>query len=70
MEAELAEKTEELYKEKTMSLRAENEGYSLMNTTSSFGEDTSSFREELSLAQRLNLQVIKLQFLRVCLQNE
>lgn len=53
-----------------MSLRAENEGYSLMNTASSFGEDTSSFREELSLAQRLNLQVIQLQFLRVCLQNE
>lgn len=57
LEAELAEKTEELYKEKTMSLRAENEGYSLMNTASSFGEDTSSFREELSLAQRLNLQL-------------
>lgn len=57
MEAELAEKTEELYKEKTMSLRAGNEGYLSMNATSSFGEDTSSFREELSLAQRLNLQL-------------
>lgn len=66
MEAELAEKTEELYKEKTMSLRAGNEGYLSMNATSSFGEDTSSFREELSLAQRLNLQVCWLQFLGIC----
>ncbi|PFX28828.1 Mirror-image polydactyly gene 1 protein [Stylophora pistillata] len=57
LEAELAEKTEELYKEKTMSLRTGNEGYLSMNVTSSFGEDTSSFREELSLAQRLNLQL-------------
>ncbi|KAL9957946.1 hypothetical protein ACROYT_G034905 [Oculina patagonica] len=57
LETELAEKTEELYKEKAMSLRGENGRYSPMNMTSSFGNDTASFKEELSLAQRLNLQL-------------
>ena len=59
LETELAEKTEELYKEKVMSMHGENGRYSPMNiTSSSFGLDTASFKEELSLAQRLNLQVI------------
>lgn len=57
LEAELAEKTEQLYKERV--IPGENGRYSpSMNLTSStLGNDTS-FREELSVAQRLNLQVI------------
>lgn len=58
LETELAEKTEELYKEKVMSKHGETGRYSPMNLTSSFGNDSTSIKEELSHSQRLNLQVI------------
>ena len=45
-----------------MSLRGENGRYSPVNMTSSLN-DMSSYKEELSLAQRLNLQVIKVPML-------
>jgi len=58
LEAELADKTERLYKERVTSMHGENGRYSpSMNlTSSSLGNDTS-FREELAVAQRLNLQL-------------
>lgn len=54
LETELAEKTEELYKQKVTSKHGETGRYSPMNMTSF---DTSSIKEELSLSQRLNLQL-------------
>ena len=62
LEAELAEKTEQLYKERVSSMHGDNGRYSPNPMLSSFGSDTS-FREELSAAQRLNLQV---KFLEYC----
>lgn len=56
LEAELAEKTEQLYKERVSSMHGDNGRYSPNPMLSSFGSDTS-FREELSAAQRLNLQL-------------
>ena len=56
LEAELAEKTEQLYKERVR--LGENGRYSPSTDMmlASLGSD-STFREELSVAQRLNLQV-------------
>lgn len=61
LEAELAEKTEQLYKERVSSMHGDNGRYSPNPMLSSFGSDTS-FREELSAAQRLNLQVKILEY--------
>ena len=56
LEADLAEKTEQLYKERVR--LGENGRYSPSTDMmlANLGND-SSFREELSVAQRLNLQV-------------
>lgn len=58
LETQLAEKTEELYKEKVTNKHGDTGRYSPMNMTSSYGIDSTSIKDELSLSQRLNLQVI------------